>query len=395
MTSTRALRAYYLASFASVGVFLPFLSPWLTALGVQGFALGSIAATRPLAGIVAPILFGWLADRFGLRGRLLRLATFGAFLPFAWLAVTALLGRVPTVAELWVAIGLSSFFRVPMTTLADVSALERSSGYGASRVYGSIGFMLAALAAGALIDTDAPSQFPIGVALGFLLAFALSFGLKARISNPQRPTAANVAELLLRPQYALLLVVSGLWSVSHVAYDLCISLHMHALGATSFETGLGWTIGVVAEIVLISLWDRYKAALSLEHWLMFGLAATAVRWFALSLTRSLAVVFWLQPMHALSFAVVWMALMELTRERAPRYLLATAQGAFSASCSIGSTIGMLGFGALYGTHRGHITFAVAAVVALLACAVLGTMPALLRNRSAGERESSALDSHAE
>ncbi len=384
MTSTRALRAYYLASFASVGVFLPFLSPWLASLGVRGFALGWIAATRPLAGIFAPVLFGWLADRFGLRGRILRLATFGAFLPFAWLGMTAILGRVPTTTELWLAIGISSFFRVPMMTLADVSALEKTSGYGASRVYGSIGFMVAALAAGAFIDIRSPSQFPLGVACAFLLAFALSFGLPARVATTQRPTKADVGELLRRPQYTRLLVVTALWSVSHVAYDLCISLHLRDLGSTSFGTSLGWTIGVIAEIALMSVWDRYRDLFSLERWLLLGLLATAVRWLALSLASSLTLVLWLQPLHAFSFAVVWMSLMELTRERAPRHLLATAQGMFSASCALGATLGMLGFGSLYGMYRGHATFAVAAMVALIAGAVLVAVPLALRIRRVEE-----------
>jgi MFS transporter, PPP family, 3-phenylpropionic acid transporter len=385
LTSTRALRAYYLGSFASVGIFLPFISPWLAALGVHGIALGWIAATRPLAGVVAPILFGWLADRFGLRGRILRFATLGAFVPFAWLGTVALFGRSPTVTELWLAVGISSFFRVPMMTLADVSALEKSSGYGSSRVYGSIGFMLAALAAGAFIDIRSSSQFPLGVALAFLFAFAFSFGLPLRVDIPQRPTRADVSKLLRRPQYALLLVVTALWAISHVAYDLCISLHLQALGATSLVTSVGWTIGVIAEIAFMSVWDRYKAAFSLERWLLFGLWATVFRWLALSVTSSLTPVLWLQPLHAFSFAVVWMALMELFRERAPRHLLGTGQGMASTSCAIGSTLGMLGFGAIYGTYRGHVTFAIAAAVAMLACAALVAIPALLRMHHAEER----------
>jgi PPP family 3-phenylpropionic acid transporter len=297
----------------------------------------------------------------------------------------ALFGRSPTVTELWLAIGISSFFRVPMMNLADVSALERASGYGASRVYGSIGFMLAALAAGAFLDISSSSQFPLGVALAFLIAFALSFGLPVRVGIPKRPTTADVSELLRRPKYALLLVVTAVWAISHVAYDLCISLHLRDLGATSFGTSLGWTIGVIAEIALMSIWDRGKAAFPLERWLLFGLVATCLRWVVLSVTSSLTLVLWLQPLHALSFAVVWMALMELVREQAPRHLLGTAQGMTSTSCAIGSTLGMLGFGALYGMYRGHVTFAVAGAVAGLACAALVAIPAVLRVRHAEER----------
>ena len=329
-------------------------------------------------GIIAPVLFGYLADRFGWRGSLLRIASLGAFLPFAWLGATTLLGRTPRVTELWLAIGLSSFFRVPMMNLADVSALETPTGYGTLRVYGSVGFMIAALAAGALLDCNSVSHFPLGVAACFLLAFGFSFGLKRRVNAVRRPSRAEVTELLRRPRYAGLLVVAALWAISHVAYDLCISLHLQQLGASAFGTSLGWSIGVAAEIVLMSTWERYRSAMPLERWLLVGLIATALRWGAISTLGSLKVVLWLQPLHALSFALVWMSLMELTRERAPRHLLATGQGMFSASCAIGSTVGMLLFGTLYGTHRGHVTFAIAAAVALLACSVLILMQSLLR-----------------
>lgn len=363
-----------------MGVFLPFVSPWLTTIGARGLTLGCIAATRPLAGIVAPILFGWLADSLGLRGKLLRVACLGAFVPFAWLALRTVSGALPSPLELWIAIGISSFFRVPMMTLADVQALEKSSNYGSSRAWGSVGFMLATLATGMFLSPDVPSQFPLAVAATFLMALALSFSLPASVTSPQRPTRADVVNLLRHPSTVGLLLVTTVWATSHVAYDLCISLHLRDLGSSPLGTSFGWTLGVIPEILLISSWHRLKHWFPLDRWLLIGLAATALRWLALASTGSLTTVFWLQPLHALSFAVVWMTLMDLTRERAPAGLLATAQGLISTSCSLGATIGMVLFGATYGAWRGHVTFSIAATIALFATGLHFSLPLLQRFR---------------
>ncbi|MGC4066749.1 MAG: MFS transporter [Polyangiaceae bacterium] len=369
MSQSTTLRAYYFASFASIGIFLPFISPWLLALGMKGASLGLIAATRPLAGILAPVIFGWLADTLGLRGGILKMACFGAFLPFALLVVWASKGASLTFPELLFAVALSSFFRVPMMTIADVSALEHSKDYGSLRLFGSLGFMAAALLAGKFVDPTRALEFPAAVALAFLFSLGLSFRFPNRVAVPRRPLPSDAIELLRRPAFVSLLVTTTIWACAHVAYDLCISLHLKDLGASPLVTSLAWTIGVIAEILLMALWAKLALRSPSERWLKIGIIGTAIRFAALAATSDLGTVLWLQPLHALSFAVVWMALMNLVRQRAPVTLLGTAQGLFSTATSVGATIGMLGFASLYEHGHGRVTFAVAAIVAL--CALIG------------------------
>jgi PPP family 3-phenylpropionic acid transporter len=333
---------------------------------MKGASLGFIAATRPLAGIVAPVIFGWLADTLGLRGGILKLACLGAFLPFALLFLWASRGATLTFPELLFAVAISSFFRVPMMTIADVSALEHSKDYGSLRLFGSLGFMAAALLAGKFMDPTRALEFPAAVALAFLFSLGLSFRFPNRVAVPRRPLPSDAIELLRRPAFLALLVTTTIWACAHVAYDLCISLYLKDLGASPLVTSLAWNIGVVAEILLMAIWAKLALRSPSERWLKIGIVGTAVRFAALASTSNLATVLWLQPLHALSFAVVWMALMDLVRQRAPVTLLGTAQGLFSTATSVGATLGMLGFAPLYEHGQGRVTFAVAALVALFA-----------------------------
>ena len=370
LSKATVLRAYYFASFASIGVLLPFLSPWLQALGMRGMALGTIAATRPLAGIFAPVLFGWLADNLGLRGSILRFACLGALLPFAIVAAAAGLGHRFSWVELLLAVGISSFFRVPMMTIADVAALEQRKSYGALRLWGSLGFMAAALLAGRLIEPTNAFAFPAAVTVGFLFSLALSFRFPGKIAVPKKPERRDLSHLVRHPAFLQLLLATTIWSFSHVAYDLCVSLTLRDLGASAFVTSIAWNIGVVAEIFLMATFARFGKMLTFSHWLRLGLTATVLRFMGLAFATTLPQVLWLQPLHALSFALVWMAAMALVKERAPVGLLGTAQGLFSTACSIGATLGMLLFGSLFEHYNARVTFLAAALVAVIGVVVM-------------------------
>src|SRR5260370_3576128 len=76
-----ALRLYYLAAFGVVGLYLPFFPRWVEGRGMLGVRLGIIAAVAPATAVLAPPVFGALADALNLPGRLLQLSCAGARLP--------------------------------------------------------------------------------------------------------------------------------------------------------------------------------------------------------------------------------------------------------------------------------------------------------------------------
>jgi len=181
------LRLFYFLCFASLGLYLPFLPPWLEARGVTGFSLGLILANLPALGLVAPPLFGLLADAFGLRGHLLRIACAGAALAFAALALTPLVsGRALGFTSLFAAVLAFACFRAPIIPMVDVIALEEvKSGratYPRIRIWGSIGFLITAVAAGRYIEA-AKQSFPRGLTLeGLRIVVDCAHGAAYRVA---------------------------------------------------------------------------------------------------------------------------------------------------------------------------------------------------------------------
>jgi PPP family 3-phenylpropionic acid transporter len=98
-------------------------------------------------------------------------------------------------------------------------------------------------------------------------------------------------------------------------------------------------------------------------------AGAALRWGLLATVRSPAALLLLQPLHALSFSLMWVASLAFVKERAPKGALATAQGLFTASAALGAVAGMPAWGALYRRAGGAATFWAAALLAACACAL--------------------------
>jgi len=70
----RRLAGFYFFYFAYLGAFAPFFSLYLKSVGISAVEIGMLMALPQLSRIVAPHVWGWLADRSASRLAIVRLA---------------------------------------------------------------------------------------------------------------------------------------------------------------------------------------------------------------------------------------------------------------------------------------------------------------------------------
>lgn len=372
MRGTLPLRVYYVASFAVGGVFVPFFPRWLEARGMLGLRLGVISAAAPAMALFAPAAFGVVADALAIRVGLLQLACLGALLSFATLAITVGSGVPPSFGGLWFAATAIALFRAPMSLMADVVALERASQvgttYGRLRLWGSLGFLCAALAAGCWVDPRDALALPV-VCTGALAAgFVASLSLPRRAELPDRADRHSIARLLAQSDFRLFLMAAFLGQCGNVAYDMCFSLRLFNLGVPRPVVGLAWALGTGAEVLLMAWSASVFRSFPAPALLACALAGASVRWVLIATVRSSSWLLLLQPLHAVSFGLVWLAEVTYTSRRFPSHSLATAQGLFASTVGAGLVVGMLTWGLVYQHAGGSFVFAGAACFAVSASA---------------------------
>ena len=164
--------AFYFLHFFAVGAMLPFLNIFYHSVGVSGFQLGLLNAAPRLSSALAPPLFGALADKF----RLGRSVAFTCAVASSLLAL--LLWGASGFVALFVLITFFSALRAPLVPIAENLCLREieatGAQYGRVRLWGSLGFIVAAMGAGRLVETtEVASIFPVVACVGLLLIFVI------------------------------------------------------------------------------------------------------------------------------------------------------------------------------------------------------------------------------
>jgi MFS transporter, PPP family, 3-phenylpropionic acid transporter len=388
---TLAIRLYYVAAVAVGGVYLPFFPRWLEGRGVFGARLGVVAAAAPAMAVVAPSAFGALADAMRWRGGLLQAACAGALVTFGSVAAMAAAGWPLGFGVLLASALCFALFRSPMGFVADIVAIELAAAagttYGRIRLWGSLGFIVTVPVATRYLDPLAAAGFPIvvtAIVLGALLA-SLRLPRHAELPGPRdRGDRRGARELVGDADFALFLVAVFLGQCGHAAYDLCFSFRLLELHVPKTTFWVAWDLGTAAEVVMMA----YSAPLFREFpaptLFAFALGAASLRWCALAVVRSPAVLLALQPLHALSFGLAWLASVGYASHRFPRHSIGSAQGLFVTATGAGSALGMIAWGSLYHRAGGAAVFAGAACFSGAACAFAVALDRRGRDRAAAE-----------
>jgi len=157
------LSGFYFFYFACLGVLVPYWSLYLQWEGFSASQIGELTAILLASRIVAPNVWGWIADHKGHRMRIVRSASFAATLVFAGIFIDQ--------SYLWVAgtLLLFSFFwnaslpQFEVTTLQHLG--EHSHHYSKVRVWGSVGFIVIVMSLGWLLEVFDPGIVPIALLL--------------------------------------------------------------------------------------------------------------------------------------------------------------------------------------------------------------------------------------
>jgi MFS transporter, PPP family, 3-phenylpropionic acid transporter len=232
--------------------------------------------------------------------------------------------------------------------------------YGRVRVWGSVSFILAAVASGWVLASARPAALA-GNEVLLLVLLASAVLVLACIAIPAtdplsraRPRWAALAGLARDRRFWLFIVSAAALQASHQLYYGFGTLYWRQLGFSGTVIGALWAEGVVAEIALFWLSVPLVARFGPLGLMAIGGGAGIVRWSLIGLVPGLAGAAALQLLHAGTFGASHLGAMHFMARRVPPHAAASAQSLYAAlSAGFGSGIVMLAAGWLYTTFGGH------------------------------------------
>lgn len=367
------LSGLYLCYFASLGAFLPYWSLYLAGLGFSAAAIGQLMAMMMLTKIIAPNVWGWIADHTGRRMRIVQMGSLAAAVAFAgvflgnqfwWLALVMI-----TFSFFWNA----SLPQIEVTTLNHLG--DRPHGYSTVRLWGSIGFIASVAALGPVLDRFGTGLLPVVLTVLFSGIWLSSLQVPENGSAPRSAGQVPLREVLAQRPVVVLLAVCFLMQASHGPYYTFYSIFLQDHGYTHSTIGQLWALGVIAEIGVFLVMHRLVLRFGLRALLLTSLGLAGLRWLLIGLfVDSLPMLIAAQLLHAASFGMYHGTAIQLVHGYFQGRLQGRGQALYSSlSFGAGGAAGALYSGYLWDTGGGIVAFGAAALVSATAFALAWRM----------------------
>ncbi|WP_432694903.1 MFS transporter [Marinobacterium sp. YM272] len=364
------LSGFYLFYFAFLGALVPYWSLYLGSFGFTeqtiGVLMGMLHATR----ILAPSLWGWLADMTGRRMLIVRIGSFCAWVVF----VLVFWAQTPLYIAL-VTLGFSFFWNaiLPQFEVVTLRHLgDDKHRYSRIRVWGSVGFIGAVLGTGWLMEWLNIRALPL-VLLGLLLLIWLNTLVvqqKAVSVSSSATKPARVGAVVRQPQVIAFFVICFLVQFGHGPYYSFFSPMLEQMGYQRGVIGLLWALGVIAEVVLFIWMHRVLARWSYRVIMLVSLWLSALRWMLTAVFPDQPVVLvFAQLLHAASFGSLHIVGIALVQHYFPPETQGRGQAFFSSlGFGAGGFLGSVAAGYIWawgGSMPAFLMAAVGCVVAIV------------------------------
>lgn len=334
---------YFFAYFWAIAEFIVFLPKLLLDNGYTPWQIGILFSIAPLMKFFSPFVF---LSRFTLTPKIFIFALWTTVLgALAQFGVAHHFENYLFVMLIW---GFVWSLHLPFIDERALYVLGKES-YGKARLFGSLGFLVAVLLLGAyplgLYDSLGSLTLSLFIAALCGTFFARRYGARGA---KEKNTLPNDTLPLFRKEW-------GFWGAT-ILMQLGFGAYYSFFTVYTGEQGLSlstiswlWSFGVICEILML-YFQRPFLRFNLLRLMQIALFATAFRWGIIALfpTHTL-LLFIVQALHALSFALFHTASLAWLFERYPQNRLA-GQFYYGLTYGLGGFIGSLLFGLLYGPY---------------------------------------------
>ena len=290
----------YFLYFGVMGIFLPYFNLYCYHIDFTGFQIGVLSAIRSVALILAPLIWGAMADRFRIRRPIFILCSFVSTTIWAFYLYTT---------DFWLMLIITVFYGIfysPIISFLEAFTMDvlgtRKKSYGKVRGWGSIAFIITVIVLGKITDLYSIEIILTLIFFGSLVQALISIKIPDIQIKKQTSFSSN-AKALLKRRVIVFLFCAFLILVSHGTYYGFYSIHLENLGFGKTFIGISWALASIAEIIVMIKSDSLFKHFSIDNVLFFSFMVAVFRWLGLSFVTSAAGILFLQLFHAVTYAM--------------------------------------------------------------------------------------------
>ena len=340
------LSGFYFFYFAALGALVPYWGLYLKSLGFSEVEIGELFAVIIATKIIAPNVWGWIADHTGRRMQIVRLASLLSVVCFAGVFLGSGYWWLVVVMAVFSFFWNASLPQFEATTMNHLRELTHR--YSSIRLWGSVGFIVAVAGLGLVLEETDISILPIVLLVLFAGIWINSLIVPEQAAGHLTIAHESLREILAKKNVLALLLVCFLVQASHGPYYAFYSIYLEDNGYKRDVIGGLWAVSVLAEIGIFLVMHRLMPKFGPRNLLLTALLLTAVRWLMIAgFIESLTVLLLAQLLHAASFGIIHAVAIHLIH----KYFTGRHQGKGQA---LYSSISFGAGGALGSLYSGYV-----------------------------------------
>ena len=355
------LSGFYFFYFATLGGFLPYWSLYLKDAGFNPIEIGELSALLVGTKIIAPNLWGWIADHTGKSLRIIRIAAF-----FAPLLFTGFLLAHDYFWFAWITIAFSFFWNAVLPQFEAVTLFHlknETHRYSQISLWGSIGFIVTVLGIGRLLDSQPVAILPLVIVALLVSSWWVTLITPDAKAISHGPAPLGMLLIIKKPEVLAFFVVNILLQVAHAPYYVFYSIYLRHYHYSTAVTGLLWALGVLAEIVLFLYMRGLLKRFSLRAILLLSLALATGRWLMIGWCADyLGLLIMAQLLHAATFGGAHVVAIHLVHHYFGGQHQGKGQALYSSlSFGLGGMLGSLYSGYYWESLGSRFVYSMAAI----------------------------------
>ena len=364
------LSRFYFFYYFFVGSFVPYWGIYLQSENFSPSSIGILLSLFQISRIVAPNFWGWLADHTGHRVK--------------WIKLTSFLGLIGFIGIFWAkgffwiflvmsALSLFTSSTLPLAESLTLAHLATTDGhYSRIRLWGSIGFIVASLFLGYLIDLQGINILLWVLLITQAIIFFLSNTIPEAKEIHHKKNDLSIWKIIKTPSVVALLIGCTLMVSAHGVLYNFYSIYLKEHGYSSATIGLLWAVGVICEIFIFMLMPKILRRYSLKTILLISLFLGVIRFILIGASPDQFYLLLIAQMfHAATFGSFHAASIEVIAYFFKGRNQSRGQAIYnSVAYGIGGTIGGLGGGYLIQYLGGQLGFMIAAISPLIGFIVI-------------------------
>lgn len=334
MNTQHWMSRQYFSFFVTWGIFLPYWTGWM--ISAKGMTISQAGLIMSLGlvvrGISTLFIFPYLSEKLSNK-TILNGTAIGT--------LVALICCIPadSFSSLLIAtLVLHVFYPTLMPALDSTAGVllqrKQLKNYGKSRLWGSIGFVVAGITltffTGSLGDEVILWALLVGIAAFLILGFMETPNVL--LEKPQKDPSIkdSIIDLFRNSHFGVVLAIVILIQAAHASYYNYGYIYLQEIHVPKYLIGSIINIAVLAEIIFFSIADKFFHKYSVSTLLTLAALGSTIRWIIVFIFPNVMMFSISQLLHACSFAMAHYAFMKYLIKNIPNRQIPKAQGLYSA-----------------------------------------------------------------